>query len=54
VEVRLLDITGKQVSLLYTGNNSTIQFGNHLRPGMYIIDIARANKQHQKIKIIKQ
>jgi hypothetical protein len=54
VEVRLLDITGKMVSLLYTGKNKTIQFGHNLRPGMYIVDIAGENKQHRKIKIIKQ
>jgi hypothetical protein len=54
VEVRLVDMTGKLVSMLYTGKNNTIKFGHSLRPGMYIVDIARENKQHQKIKVIKQ
>jgi hypothetical protein len=54
VEVRLFDITGKLVSVLYKGKNNTVRFGDHLRPGVYIVDIGRQNKQHQKIKVIKQ
>ncbi len=53
VEVRLFDISGKLISTMYTVGNSTMRFGNELKPGVYFIEIIQG-QQHKTIKVVKQ
>jgi len=53
VEVRLFEISGKLITTMFTGGNSTLRFGNELKPGIYFIEIIQG-QQHKTIKVVKQ
>jgi hypothetical protein len=53
VEAVLLDLNGRRISKLNTVKNSTLRFGEDLRPGVYMVQITQGDQQ-QTIKVIKQ
>jgi hypothetical protein len=53
VEVRIFDISGKQLKLLKARVGEAIQFGDDLTIGAYIAEIRQGNKR-KMIKLIKQ
>jgi hypothetical protein len=53
VEAVLLDLNGRRISKLNTVKNSTLRFGEDLRPGVYMVQITQGDQQ-QTMKVIKQ
>ncbi|MDN3654294.1 HYR domain-containing protein [Ferruginibacter paludis] len=53
VEAVLLDLNGRRISKLNTVKNSTLRFGEDLRPGVYMVQITQGDQQ-KIMKVIKQ
>jgi hypothetical protein len=53
MEIRVLDITGREVQRIRSASNNSIRFGNNLMQGTYIIEV-RQGKEKVVLKAIKQ
>lgn len=53
IQVRVLDISGRLVKLMYTNPGQVLRFGQDLQAGIYFIDVLQANRR-EVLKVIKQ
>jgi len=53
IQLSLLDISGRLITKWNTVKDKTIRFGEHLKPGIYVVKIQQGG-QLQTIKLIKQ
>ena len=52
-EIRIFDMSGRQLNLMRATPGALIKFGDHYRPGMYIIKILEGSDE-KVIKVVKQ
>jgi uncharacterized delta-60 repeat protein len=52
IQIRVVDIVGRLVKQLVTAPNQTIQFGNDLKNGTYIVEVRQRDKR-KTIKLVK-
>jgi spore germination protein YaaH len=51
-EISLYDVTGRKLTQLQSSGNKTVNFGNHLRAGVYYVEV-KSNRELFRHKIIK-
>jgi Carbohydrate binding domain/SdrD B-like domain/Secretion system C-terminal sorting domain len=53
VQIRVLDITGKQVYTVKGFANNDYRFGEQFKPGVYLVELIRSNER-RTMKLVKQ